>query len=88
MGAHKNCMTAKANNKYPDNGEASLTFTCANSEIRPGITGMMTPNPIVSIKSVRKINPMAGFLDILNWFKQLKVRKIRFLPKPPAKKHQ
>ena len=63
-GAKRNCMKAYKKLSQPPYLEASLTSPLINSSINLGTTGITIPQPVISIRSVMKIKPIAAdFFD-------------------------
>jgi hypothetical protein len=62
MGEKINCIMANENIRKPPYLLASATDPPIMPDNNLGITGMIIPNPITSIKSVKNINPIAAFL--------------------------
>lgn len=60
-GENKNCMAANDASNQPPHGDASEIVEPNIPLNNVGITGMMIPNPVTSIRSVTKINPKAAF---------------------------
>jgi hypothetical protein len=66
-GANRNWVIAYANVNHPPYLAASLISLWINSLINFGITGMIIPQPVISINMVMKMNPMAAdfLLDVI-----------------------
>ena len=62
-GEKSNCIMANTEIKYPPHRLVSFIGMCLSSEMRLGITGIMSPQPITSIVMVTKINPIAAFFE-------------------------
>lgn len=69
IGENKNCMIEKENISQPLYNDALLKSLPTKWLIYLGITGNIIPNPITSNNRVMKINPSAGFLLFLIFFK-------------------
>ncbi|MNY61216.1 hypothetical protein D3C86_1978750 [compost metagenome] len=69
-GANINWVIAYANVSQPPYFAASLTSPCINSLINFGITGIIIPQPVISINIVMKIKLIAAcfLLDAINIF--------------------
>ncbi len=67
-GANKNWVIAYTDNNQAPYGLASLIEIFFNWAIRSGITGMIKPHPITSIKRVMNINPTAALRSLAIYF--------------------